>query len=993
MSQKMRVNIYSKVMSYGLKTLPAAIASALLFTSGAYAAGLGKLTVLSSLGQPLHAEIELTSVTKEEAESLTVNLASMDAYRQANIEFNPALFSLRFATEKRGARQVVRVTSTQPINEPFVDMLLELGGSTNRLVREYTFLLDPADLRSTQPVQLASPAAPVKFPAVASSQASPAAQTGAVAQPAPAEKTAIASKQPSTTAQPAASKPAAVLQQKAEAQKPTVQTEKPVSQDQYKTKQGDTLAKIAGQYKHDGISLDQMLVALQRANPNAFVGDNINRLKTGQILSIPSAEAAGATAAGEARTIVVAQSADFNSYRSKLAAQVSAAVVQKSEEAKQSTGGKITAKVEEPASAANEAKDKLKLSNSGAAAASGPNKAGALQAGVEDQIAKDKAVADANARVKELEKNIGELQKLLEVKNKDLAEKQKQSDAAATKPATAPGAQPAAAGAPAAPNASATPLASSGNVSKSDPLVTQAETATPESDSPAVVASQPAEAAPAAQEAEAKPAVPPVAPAPVAKKPVVSPTAPAPEPSFLDELLENPTLLGAGAALLALLGGLGFYSARRRKQSAVFQDSTMLSDSSLKANSLFASTGGQSVDTNNSVFNSNFSPSASQLDTNEVDPVAEADVYIAYGRDAQAEEILKEALRTQPERNAVRVKLLEIYAQRKDVRAFESIASELYSLTKGKGEDWEQAANLGASIDPKNPMYAGGTPSDGKTSAVEKLDAPTEQLDELDLAALLNTTRGAEPAEAHAGLADASEDQQKTSEKNAVEHPVASVAPAADVDLSPADDQNEKDENRTGFLIKSASAEPEVAKQESAEPEAPAALDFDFDLSGFGIKEMELPASRSSSPDLAHTDSNTLDFEFQLDATKTVNLDENDFAVDLATESKAGDGLPALDLDVPSLGDNPNVAAATPSMDLSGISLDLDAPEMETLVASDEASAEIFNAAEMATKLDLALAYQEIGDKDGARELLDEVVKGGTAEQIEKAKAMMQKLS
>jgi pilus assembly protein FimV len=101
------------------------------------------------------------------------------------------------------------------------------------------------------------------------------------------------------------------------------------------------------------------------------------------------------------------------------------------------------------------------------------------------------------------------------------------------------------------------------------------------------------------------------------------------------------------------------------------------------------------------VFNSNFAPSASQLDTNEVDPVAEADVYIAYGRDAQAEEILKEALRTHPERHAVRLKLLEIYVTRKDARAFETQASELYALTRGQGGEWEQAAAMGkASIRP-----------------------------------------------------------------------------------------------------------------------------------------------------------------------------------------------------------------------------------------------------------------------------------------------------
>ncbi len=122
----------------------------------ANAAGLGKLTVLSALGQPLRAEIELTAVSNDEASHLVAKLASPDAYRAANVEFNPALLSLRFAVEQRGGRQFVRITSPQPLNEPFVDLLLELSWDNGRLVREYTFLLDPAELRTTQSAQVAA---------------------------------------------------------------------------------------------------------------------------------------------------------------------------------------------------------------------------------------------------------------------------------------------------------------------------------------------------------------------------------------------------------------------------------------------------------------------------------------------------------------------------------------------------------------------------------------------------------------------------------------------------------------------------------------------------------------------------------------------------------------------------------------------------------------------------------------------------------------------
>ncbi|MGB7478753.1 MAG: pilus assembly protein FimV, partial [Burkholderiaceae bacterium] len=156
-----------------LKGLSVAVASALVLMSGADAAGLGKLTVLSALGQPLRAEIEVTSVGSDEAGTLTAKLAPQAAFRQANIEFNPALMSLRFAVEQRGTGSVIKVSSTQPMNEPFIDMLLELSSSNSRLVREYTFLLDPADLRLTQSPQVAQPVS-VPTPAVTARVPAPA---------------------------------------------------------------------------------------------------------------------------------------------------------------------------------------------------------------------------------------------------------------------------------------------------------------------------------------------------------------------------------------------------------------------------------------------------------------------------------------------------------------------------------------------------------------------------------------------------------------------------------------------------------------------------------------------------------------------------------------------------------------------------------------------------------------------------------------------------
>lgn len=956
MPSKMHSNKRTTFGSFNLKTLSAAVASALLF-SNAYAAGLGKLTVLSSLGQPLRAEIELTSVSKDEAGALAAKLASVEAFQQANIDFNAALSSLRFSIEQRGQRQFIRVTSTQPLNEPFVDMLMELSSPNGRLIREYTFLLDPAELNKAQPAQSASvvtpPASVVRTP-----QQSTAAPAQQAQQPVPAQQS---SQQSHATAS------APQLQQSNEGG----------AVEDYRVRSGDTLGKIAGQIKPNGISLDQMLVALYQANPEAFVGQNMNRLKAGQILAVPSAETARSISRSEARGIIVAQAADFNNYRSKLAGQVAGADAQKSAESKQSAGGKISAKVEEQPTPASEAKDKLKLSNTMTSPAANADKAGTGAATAEDKIAKEKAVAEANARVKELEKNVSDLQKLAEIKNKALAEQQKQADAAKTE---------------------AKPEASAGSPATSAP--TQVADATTEV--------KPATSPEASAEDKAAPVPPAASAPPVAKpKPVIAPPPP-PEPSFIDDLMENPMALPGIGALLVALGALGVYRARRQKQDKQFADS-IITDSSLKANSLFGSTGGQSVDTNNSVFNSSFAPSASQLDTNEVDPVAEADVYIAYGRDAQAEEILKEALRTQPERQAVRLKLLEIYSNRKDLRAFEVLATELYGLTKGEGDDWAQAASMGIAMDPNNPLYAGGKAS--KDDATGTLIAPTIPLEEQGLATLLSSTQpDASPLDSNSAL-DA--DTSYFGNTNiAAEKPLEPVSqalqePQQQAEVEPEEqkpESNEMDFNLESMDMQDMAVPNTIPRPMPAEPPADlASIDFNFlDEPSVATPAAVIEPTAEVEPKLA-TPEPIQDLEFSLNNELP---QEQPLVADipLNIDTPVADISP-LSIDIPGLEELPtssvskaDASAESMDFDLSDINLDLppvaetklESASQDDFAVADDVSS---SSTEMATKLDLAIAYQEIGDKEGARELLDEVLKGGTPEQSEKAKSLLLELA
>src|SRR3954469_13395557 len=131
-----------------------------LAASFAHAAGLGKITVLSSLGQPLLAEIEIVQLQAGEEDGLLARLPALDAFTAAGIEPNAVLNSIRFNIQRRNNRPVLRVTSVQPVNEPFVEMLVELQWSTGRLIREYTFLLDPAEYKSQQQTLAAAAAKP-----------------------------------------------------------------------------------------------------------------------------------------------------------------------------------------------------------------------------------------------------------------------------------------------------------------------------------------------------------------------------------------------------------------------------------------------------------------------------------------------------------------------------------------------------------------------------------------------------------------------------------------------------------------------------------------------------------------------------------------------------------------------------------------------------------------------------------------------------------------
>jgi pilus assembly protein FimV len=389
------------------------------------------------------------------------------------------------------------------------------------------------------------------------------------------------------------------------------------------------------------------------------------------------------------------------------------------------------------------------------------------------------------------------------------------------------------------------------------------------------------------------------------------PPAPAePEgPGFLESL--NPMLLAAGGAAVALLaGGLMYLRSRRRADTG----ETSFLESRLQPDSFFGASGGQRVDTRDaSAGPSSMSYSLSQLDAiGDVDPVAEADVYLAYGRDLQAEEILKEALRATPDRLAVRLKLLEVYAKRRDTKGFEQLAVQMFNFTQGEGEDWQKAQEMGLSIDPENPMYQpGGKPSEAPLSVP---DATNDLLGASTIphsvmpapSALDSVAPPVPPAPGGGELVDLDLDISAPMPLDEVTDTVSPPITAAG-DLPPLHLPDV----------------PTTTIQAKAEPQG----------------MIDLPTLPPEAPQ-----GNMIDFDFDDDKTVT------------------------------------GEAAAAPTFDMSEISLDLDAPgEPVSEAVHDPLGDETLPAAgvpadPMTRKFELAEEFRQIGDMDGARELLQEVI-------------------
>ncbi|MEO5661366.1 MAG: FimV/HubP family polar landmark protein [Polaromonas sp.] len=824
----------------------------------AHALALGRITVQSALGESLRAEIDISDLRAEEASSLRIGVAGAEIFKSAGLEYTAAAAGLDVKLQRRAdGRSYLRLSSNRAITEPFVDLILEAKWSSGRVTRDYTMLFDPPNLRTNSAAQ-AAPTAPVLSRAPTPSARQAAREIAPAPYSPPAARPVAAPKEPVIRTLPA---------------------ERMLSgARQVRVNRGDNASKIAAQNKPASVSLDQMLVALLRNNPDAFIGGNINVLKSGAVLDIPDAQTANALTPDEATRTLIAQSRDFNSFRRKLADSVPATQL---DGANRQVDGKLQTRVDDRAQA-NTAADKLTLSQ------------GAVQ-GRPATAAEHQLAQDAVSRAAELSKNI--------------SNPNQPGAATVTSPATA------------APGLAAPEASSAAGVSAitAAPALGSASDSKPGADLSASVTDK-ADAA----LAPAKPAAAAASAAPVVLKPAVV-IAPTPYATgLMDQMRDNSLLPGAGA-LLALLAGLAFARHRKNKKSGQV-DSSFL-DSRLQPDSFFGASGGRRVDTSESnlgVSSMEYSPS--QLDAaGDVDPVAEADVYLAYGRDQQAEEILREALRTFPTRLAIHSKLLEILAKRRDNKGFESVAVTAFKLSKGQGVEWAYISELGRNLDPTNSIYQlGGGLLDSVPEIPVTDFTPISTIATLDLPIISPSSKNAADLDFDLGL-DISLD-------DVVHSP---TVPAA---LTATDPGNLTKMANPGIVI------------------PPAMLDLDFNLDDHVPATPAAPQA-SANPPVSVSPSLAKALEPETDFLSN--------GMDFTTEPYVAPKAP--------------IAPAAPvshsgmlEFDLDALSLDLGptteapAPVLIDLKDDPEDPLEI--------KFLLAEEFRVLGDSDGAKSLADEVL-------------------
>ena len=876
-----------------LRKLSLAVAiSGLLSPVGVHALGLGNIQLDSALNQRLNAEISVHLSKSEELEDVKIELASLTAFARAGIERPFILSGLRFTPvlNSEGAT-VIAVTSRKPIREPFLNFLIEVNWPKGRLVREYTLLLDP-------PVTLKQHAAQIERPV--------ATQQSTINRAAP-------------TTQPSRS----VDNGEGREYGPVVAD--------------DTLWQIASKMRIEGESVAQVMMALLYNNPEAFIHNNVNRLKRGAVLRLPTTDEVKSLSNREARAEFAAQTQQWRDQRVRSKPPTrEASPVPKTES--NSVADQDRLKL---ASVKKESSERETTKSSG----SGQQEYNKLEQELvlvrESNEVIQQEGTELRSRIGELEAQLQDIKRLLTLRNDQLAQMQTGQQAQAT-----------------------TPVANTIEPVETSPApVTTDEVATETVDEKAAVPS----------EMQAEPTVT-TAPEPVVAaqqpvavepaEPVVSKKAePAPSGSSIDAIQNNSTLMAIAGGVIALLLILVTIVIRRRRSAeAEFAESILVTPKMDTAAQPSSSAGLATESGDETSLLSDFSPSdidALQDETGEVDPLSEADVYVAYGRYQQAEELIQQAIEKDDHRIELKFKLLEIYYSTQNAAAFTELAQRLsdQSADKNDPQAWAQIISMGYELAPDEPLFsAAGNLVAGDEGDWEQTDLVTDEtsdelgdLDNFDLSDL----------EAELGQDDG-EDSLLNIEESAEKKASQEKPESLNLDDTIADESD--------IELTDLSTDDETLDLGD--------LDLSSEFSGDDLDD-----------DLAEL-SNDLDAEVDFSGP-----DSLDIASELGGES----------LDLGGLGEElESLSEDLESEDLE-INLDEMSSSLEEAAADDTADSLLSESDdlidglsdedEVDTKLDLARAYADMGDKEGAENILQEVISEGTDTQKQAAEELIKSFS
>ncbi len=884
------------------RRLAVALSACMVMPSAAvYALGMGEIEVHSALNEPLKAQIRLLSTTAAELSALRVALASNEAFSRMGIERTAALRDLRFGVVTQGAgAPYITILSDTPIREPFLDLILMASWSNGQLMREYTLLLDPPVFDDSQAV------APVN----AAKTQSAAIDRG--------QKKVV-----STAAAAVKSAPRAVG-----SYGPTTRT--------------DTLWHVAREMRPgSSVSVPQMMMALLKENPDAFIDDNVNKLKAGHILRAPSMDMINSISSSEA----VAET--NRHYQAWQAADVDSSPVNQRQQAAAVIAPAAPTKVAPGTAASTNARLKL-LSPEDAKEQGGAGSSVGGKGGVTGQLAlaletaevAKRENADLKARLVDLESQLEAVQRLLTLKGDTLSTLQRGEG----------------------------------------PKESAADVADPQ----AAVA---------------------VAPASTAAK--TDSEAVAPEPTLIDQIMADPILLAAAAGgPLLLLLVVALIRRRRQAESHDVDDTSRVEPPSGfdSMPNVAKVAGGAAVvakpvldeqdfgevidEAATPDFNVSSSMGMLQAEESEIDPIAEADVYLAYRRYEQAEALLKEAIRQDGSRSELKLKLLEIYFTTKDKDAFEAQAEALYASLGGQEDDlWAQAVEMGREIAAEHPLFAeaSGTPGAVVVSSValaglsgvavasdkevvsEK--SPSDFADEFsfdlsddDLASSLSISSldDDEAAESPVELEMTEETEQNLTSLDEMDFPDEQEF-SLDADVVVVDEQLETDD---------------VIAPSGDEPLPLTSLD-EFNIDGNGFDDL---ISGADVDQLGESQA----------AVDPVKGDSDDWTIAPAISSFQS-------RDVKTEMDGGYVPVANVVNDIAGVK-NVDHLSLDESVSDqqdEEPESDIFQGADdiVGTKLDLARAYIDMGDQSGALLILDEVVKEGGSSHRQEAEQLMRQIS